>query len=69
MYATAEDLAAFGGILTENTVLSREMLDKTAEAEYARGIWPEDTLDSLAYGPWMGTMCSGIPSARVTSSR
>lgn len=26
------------------------MLDKTAEAEYARGIWPEDTLDSLAYG-------------------
>ena len=50
MYATAEDLAAFGGILTENTVLSREMLDKTAEAEYARGIWPEDTLDSLAYG-------------------
>lgn len=50
MYATAEALAAFGGILTENTVLSREMLDKTAEAEYARGIWPEDTLDSLAYG-------------------
>ena len=50
MYATAEDLAAFGGILTENTLLSREMLDKTAEAEYARGIWPEDTLDSLAYG-------------------
>lgn len=50
MYATAEDLAAFGGILTENTVLSREMLDKTAAEEYARGIWPEDTLDSLAYG-------------------
>ena len=50
MYATAEDLAAFGGILTENTLLSREMLDKTAAAEYDRGIWPEDTLDSLAYG-------------------
>ena len=47
---TAEDLAAFGGILTENTLLSREMLDKTAAAEYDRGIWPEDTLDSLAYG-------------------
>ena len=50
MYVTAEDLAAFGGILTENTLLSREMLDKTAAAEYDRGIWLEDTLDSLAYG-------------------
>ena len=50
IYATASDLAAFGGALTGTDLLSDASLEAMAYPEYSRGIWPEDTLDSLAYG-------------------
>lgn len=50
LYATASDLAAFGGALTGTKLLRQSSLDAMAAPEYDRGIWPEDTLDSLAYG-------------------
>ena len=50
MYASASDLAAFGGALTDSTLLSQSSLDAMAYPEYSRGIWPEDTLDMLSFG-------------------
>ena len=42
LYATAEDLAAFGGALTGTKLLKQSSLDAMAAPEYARGIWPEE---------------------------
>ena len=50
MYASASDLAAFGGALTDSTLLSQSSLDAMTYPEYSRGIWPEDTLDMLSFG-------------------
>lgn len=50
LYASAGDLAAFGGALTGTTLLRQSSLDAMAAPEYAGGIWPEDSLDALAYG-------------------
>ena len=50
MYATASALAAFGGALTDTALLTQRSLDAMAAPEYHRGIWPEDTLDALAFG-------------------
>lgn len=50
IYATAADLAAFGGALTGTTLLRQSSLDAMAAPEYARGLWPDDTLDALSYG-------------------
>ena len=50
LYATASDLASFGGALTGTQLLKESSLDAMAYPEYSRGIWPDDTLDSLAYG-------------------
>ena len=50
IYATAEDLAAFGGALTDETLLKNASLDAMAAPEYARGLWPEEGPDGLAYG-------------------
>ena len=50
LYATAADLAAFGGALTGTKLLRQSSLEAMAAPEYDRGIWPEDTLDALAYG-------------------
>ena len=50
MYASASDLAAFGGALTDTTLLSQSSLDAMAYPEYSRGIGPEDTLDALSFG-------------------
>ena len=50
LYATASDLAAFGGALTGTELLSSASLEAMAYPEYSRGIWPDDPLDSLAYG-------------------
>ena len=51
IYATAEDLAAFGGALTGTTLLKQASLDAMARPEYKRGLWPkEDAPDALAYG-------------------
>ena len=51
IYATASDLAAFGGALTSPGFLSEKSLEAMAAEEYARGMWPEDSDDdALAYG-------------------
>ncbi len=51
MYATAEDLAAFGGAFCGTELLSWESLEEMAGPEYARGMWPDQTGgDQLAYG-------------------
>jgi len=50
IYATAEDLAAFGGALTDTTLLTHPSLDAMAAPEYARGIWPESGTDALSFG-------------------
>ncbi len=50
LYTTAEDLASFGGALTNETLLKQSSLDAMAAPEYAKGIWPEDTLDALSFG-------------------
>ncbi|SFP34915.1 CubicO group peptidase, beta-lactamase class C family [Oscillibacter sp. PC13] len=50
LYATAADLAAFGGALTESSLLRQSSLDAMAAPEYQTGIWPEDDLDQLSFG-------------------
>lgn len=50
LYASATDLADFGGALTGTSLLSKSSLDAMAAPEYARGLWPDDTLDALTYG-------------------
>lgn len=50
IYASASDLAAFGGALTGTKLLRQSSLDAMAAPEYAKGIWPEDDLDAMAYG-------------------
>lgn len=51
LYATAEDLAAFGGALTGDTLLKQSSREAMARPEYKKGLWPkEDAPDALAYG-------------------
>lgn len=50
VYASASDLAAFGGALTGTKLLSDKSLSAMAAPEYQRGIWPEDDADAIAYG-------------------
>ena len=51
LYATAEDLASFGGALTGTALLKKSSLDAMAAPEYANGLWPEeDSPDALSYG-------------------
>lgn len=50
IYATAEDLARFGGALTGGELLGGASLDAMAAPEYARGLWPEEGPDALAFG-------------------
>ena len=50
LYATAEDVAAFGGALTKSTLLKKASLDAMAAPEYANGLWPEEGPDALSYG-------------------
>lgn len=50
IYATASDLAAFGGLFCGGGPLSGASLDAMAAPEYAKGLWPEDTDDLVAYG-------------------
>ena len=42
LYATPEDVAAFGGALTDGTLLKKSSRDAMAAQEYARGLWPEE---------------------------
>ena len=51
IYATAEDLASFGGALTGTTLLKESSLEAMAAPEYRRGLWPDtDAPDALSYG-------------------
>ncbi len=50
IFATAEDLASFGGALTGETLLKQASLDAMAAPEYQKGIWPEGGPDALAFG-------------------
>ena len=51
IYATASDLAAFGGaVFCEDGILSADAIAASMADEYARGIWPEDTEDVVSYG-------------------
>ena len=51
IYATASDLAAFGGALTGEELLSEASLAAMATNEAVKGMWPEDSEDdALAYG-------------------
>lgn len=51
LYATPEDIAAFGGALTDQTLLKKSSLDAMAAPEYGRGLWPEGGQPSaLAFG-------------------
>ncbi len=50
IYATASDLASFGGALTATNLLSQASLDAMADSEYKNGMWPEDDLDWITFG-------------------
>lgn len=50
LYATASDLAAFGGALTSPGLLRQTSLSAMAAPEYRRGLWPADEVDALSYG-------------------
>ncbi len=50
IYASASDLAAFGGALTGTELLKPESLAAMAAPEYQKGIWPEDDADAMAFG-------------------
>lgn len=50
IYATASDLASFGGTLTTTKLLDQSSLNTMAYPEYKKGIWPADDLDSLSFG-------------------
>ena len=51
VYASAVDLAAFGGALCGEGLLTEESLTAMAGDEYLRGLWPQDSEDdALAYG-------------------
>jgi len=70
IYATAEDLAVFGGALTNQTLLKKSTLNKMAAPEYANGLWPqeEDGIDALSFGlgwdsvKWYPFQLNGIPA-------
>ncbi len=51
LYATASDLAAFGGAFCSDALLIEASREAMAADEYLRGMWPEDSEgDLLAYG-------------------
>ena len=51
IYASAEDLAAFGGALCSEGLLQEKSLTAMASEECLRGMWPEDSEGSvLSYG-------------------
>ena len=51
LYATAADLASFGGLLCGTALLSQDSLDQMTTDWAAQGMWPDDSADdSLAYG-------------------
>lgn len=50
IYASASDLAAFGGLLTGEELLSQQSLDAMALPEYRSGMWPDEEENAVAFG-------------------
>lgn len=51
LYATAEDLARFGGALTDSTLLKKSSRDAMAVPECEKGLWPGENYPSaLTFG-------------------
>lgn len=50
IYASASDLAAFGGALATDQILKASSTAAMQNAEYKRGLWPSDEVDGMAYG-------------------
>ncbi|MFR9710315.1 serine hydrolase domain-containing protein [Paenibacillus sp. MB22_1] len=52
VYSTAEDLVKFAGLFTgeADSILSKQAAKVTAQPEYKRGIWPQDTDNSFDFG-------------------
>ncbi|MHA6534501.1 serine hydrolase domain-containing protein [Paenibacillus sp. BAC0078] len=52
IYSTAEDLVKFSQIFTEKNkgILSKKSVTAMEQEEYKRGMWPEDSDESFAYG-------------------
>ena len=50
IYASAADLASFGGLLCSDGLLTSASLDAMAAPEYSSGIWPDDADDILSFG-------------------
>ena len=50
LYATASDLAAFGGALTGTSLLSAKSTAAMSAPEYDRGIWPDEPLGLTSFG-------------------
>ena len=50
LYATASDLAAFGGALCGPGLLTQASLDAMSADESAKGLWPDTPDNPLAYG-------------------
>lgn len=50
IYATASDLASFGGALTGGVLLKEDSRAAMTAPEYKNGLWPAEGADSLSYG-------------------
>lgn len=50
LYATASDLASFGGALTETGLLTAQSTSAMAGPEYQNGLWPSGALGPVSYG-------------------
>lgn len=51
LYATAEDLAVFGGALTDKTLLKKSSRNAMESPEYSKGLWPsEEYPNTLSFG-------------------
>lgn len=51
IYASARDLASFGGVFTnQSTLLSQEAKNAMAQPEYKKGLWPAEGDMGMSYG-------------------
>ncbi len=50
LYATASDMAAFGGALTGTGLLAARSTSAMAGPEYDKGLWPDGSLGAVSYG-------------------
>ena len=50
LYASASDLASFGGLLTGDKLLSAASRKAMAAPEYEQGLWPREGEDAISYG-------------------